>query len=190
MLRLRLETGPEWAAAALADFDALLLDHAACERKASATAMSFVVRYPDRKALVGPLIEVAREELAHFHEVWKIAEARGLTLADDERDPYIRGLLGHVRGGSEERLLDRLIVAAIIEARACERLQILADALPVGELGDFYRGLAHAEARHHGLYVRLAKACFAEDVVEGRLGELLDREAEIVKGLPIRAAIH
>ena len=88
MLPLRIPTPPAWLEVVLADFDAFLLDHAACERKASATGMSFVVRYPDRRALLEPMIAFAREELEHFHQVYRLIEARGLVLRRDEKDPW------------------------------------------------------------------------------------------------------
>lgn len=190
MLTLRVATAPQWTAAVLADFDAFLVDHAACERKASATGMSFVVRYPDRPKILGPLIAFAREELEHFEEVYRRVEARGLSLVADQPDPYVRPLLALARTGRDERLLDRLLIAGIVEARGCERFGLLASALPPGELADFYRDVTRAEARHHGLFVRLAREYFSAEVVTRRLDALLVAEAEIVAQLPHRAALH
>src|SRR3954470_22704227 len=111
MLDLRFATPPEWLDAVFADFDSFLLDHAACERKAAATGMSFVVRYPDRKLLIEPLIEFAREELEHFHIMYRIIDERGLTLKDDYKDEYVNALRARVRNGGESILLDHLLVA-------------------------------------------------------------------------------
>ena len=129
MLDLRFKTPPEWLTVVFADFDAFLLDHAACERKAAATGMSFVVRYPDRSALIEPLIEFSREELEHFQIMYRIIHARGLRLADDYKDPYVNALRSQVRNGGEGMLLDKLLVAGIVEARGCERLFMVAEAL-------------------------------------------------------------
>jgi tRNA-(ms[2]io[6]A)-hydroxylase len=192
MLDLRFKTPEQWLTVVFADFDSFLLDHAACERKAAATGMSFVVRYPDRSALIEPLIEFAREELEHFQIMYRIIHARGLRLADDYKDPYVNGLRSQVRNGGEGMLLDKLLVAGIVEARGCERLFLVAEALAAQQspLAEAYLGLARAEARHHGLFFRLARAYFADEVIEPRAGELLDYEAELVKRLPHRAAVH
>jgi tRNA-(ms[2]io[6]A)-hydroxylase len=192
MLDLRFATPPEWLDAVFADFDAFLLDHAACERKAAATGMSFVVRYPDKTALIEPLIEFAREELEHFQIMFRIVNERGLILADDYKDAYVNALRSQVRNGGDGMLLDKLLVAGIVEARGCERLFMVAEALRLraSPLADPYLDLARAEARHHGLFFRLARACFTDDVIDARSAVLLDYEAELVKRLPHRAAVH
>ncbi|MEO6601224.1 MAG: tRNA-(ms[2]io[6]A)-hydroxylase [Polyangiaceae bacterium] len=192
MLDLRFKTPPEWLTTVFADFDAFLLDHAACERKAAATGMSFVVRYPDRSALIEPLIEFSREELEHFQIMYRIIHARGLLLSDDYKDPYVNALRTQVRNGGEIMLLDKLLVAGIVEARGCERLFMVAEALVAQQspLAEPYLDLARAEARHHGLFFRLARAYFPDEVIDERAATLLDYEAELVKRLPHRAAVH
>lgn len=187
---LRTPTDPRWAQCVMDDFDAFLVDHAACERKASATGMSFVVRYPDRPAILDAMIEFAREELEHFHRVYRVIASRGLRLGPDTPDPYVGALRAWVRAGRDERLLDRLLVAAVVEARGCERFGLVAQALPDGELRALYQELTRSEARHHGLFVRLARECAPNEVVEERLAMLLDAEAEIVAALPLRPALH
>jgi tRNA-(ms[2]io[6]A)-hydroxylase len=192
MLDLRFATPPEWLDVVFADFDAFLLDHAACERKAAATGMSFVVRYPDKSPIIEPLIEFAREELEHFQIMYRIVHERGLILADDYKDPYVNALRAQVRTGGEGVLLDRLLVAGIVEARGCERLFMVAEALQkrASPLAEAYLGLARAEARHHGLFFRLARACFADEQIDERASVLLDFEAALVEKLPHRAAVH
>jgi tRNA-(ms[2]io[6]A)-hydroxylase len=192
MLDLRSKTEPAWLEAVFADFDAFLVDHAACERKASATGMTFVVRYPDRTPLMAPLIEFAREELEHFQIVYRIIEARGLKLQADYKDPYVNGLRLLQRPSPEQNLLDRLLVAGVVEARGCERLFLLSEALAArqSELAATYLELARAESRHHGLFFRLARELFPEAEVSERAGELLDAEAELIARLPHRAAVH
>jgi tRNA 2-(methylsulfanyl)-N6-isopentenyladenosine37 hydroxylase len=192
VLNLRSATDPVWLSAVLADFDAFLLDHAACERKASATGMSFVVKYPDRPELVEPMIEFSREELEHFQRVYRVIAARGLVLRADNKDEYVNALRSRARSRGDELLLDRLLVAGIVEARGCERLGMVATALAGKdpELEALYVDLTRAESRHHALFFRLARNWFDEATVRARAGELLDFEAELVARLPVRAAVH
>jgi len=192
MFDLRFATPPEWLDTVFANFDAFLLDHAACERKAAATGMSFVVRYPDKSALIEPMIEFAREELEHFQIMYRIIHERGLILADDYKDPYVNALRAKSRTGGEGMLLDRLIIAGIVEARGCERLFMVAEALRQknSPLAEPYLELARAEARHHGLFFRLARAYYADEVIDARAAELFDFEADLVAKLPHRAAVH
>lgn len=190
MLPLVTPTPTAWVELVLANFDEFLLDHAACERKASATGMSFVVRYPDRTRLLEPMIAFAREELEHFHQVYRLIEARGLTLRADNKDPYVEPMIRWVRGGRDERLLDRLVMGGVVEARGCERFGLVAEGLPAGELKDFYAELTRSEARHVGLFHRLARSYFSAEQVDARVAELLALEAEIIAGLPLRPALH
>lgn len=192
MFDLRIPTPNTWLDIVLSNFDAFLVDHAACERKASATGMSFVGRYPDRKFLIEPMIEFAREELEHFHRVYRIIAGRGLVLADDYRDVYVNSLLKQCRTSVDALLLDRLLVAGIVEARSCERLLLVAESLKSidAELSAFYFDLGRAESRHHALFLRLARQSFAETEVRERARCLLDFEANLVQILPHRAAVH
>jgi len=187
---LKTATPPAWVKTVLSDFDAFLLDHAACERKASATALTFVSHYPDRKELVSAMIDLAREELEHFHQVYRRITERDLVLAADTKDPYVNRLVKEFRKGSDAYFLDRLLVAGIVEARGCERFGLLAEALSPGPMKDFYRDLTSSEARHRGLFLRLARIYFDTGSVERRLDELLDVEAAVVRELPLRPAVH
>jgi tRNA-(ms[2]io[6]A)-hydroxylase len=190
MLDLRSPTPAAWLDVVFADFDAFLVDHALCERKASAMGLSLVAKYPDRTRIIDPLIAFAREELEHFHVMYRIIEKRGLVLAGDEKDTYVNALRRLSRSGGDELFLDRLIVPGIVEARGCERLQMVANAVTDPELGGTYLDLARAESRHHGLFFRLARQYFPESVVQARADELLEAEARIVEKLPFRAAVH
>lgn len=185
-----MATPAAWLDVVMNDLDAFIVDHAACERKASATGMAFVVRYPDRSALIEPLIAFAREELEHFHQVYQVMAERGLKLGSDQKDGYVNAMRKLARTDSEQHLLDRLLIAAIVEARGCERFGLVAERLEDGPLKDFYRDITRSEARHHGLFVQLAKAYFADEIIAERLDELLDAEAAIVARLPLRAAVH
>lgn len=190
MLDLRIATPPHWVDVVLGDFDAFIVDHALCERKASAMGMSLVAKYPDRTELLEPLIAFAREELEHFHLVYRVIARRGLRLVGDEKDAYVNALRRLQRTGSEALLLDRLLVPGIVEARGCERLRMVAEVISDAELRELYLELTRAESRHHALFYRLARRYFSEAEVAERAGQLLDAEAEIVQRLPLRAAVH
>ena len=188
--KLRTPSSQQWRDAVLADFDAFLIDHAACERKASATAMSLVSHYPDRQILVREMTTLAREELEHFHQVLWLLQARGLVLRRDDKDLYVKSLRQEIRRGAAHYFLDQLTVAGIVEARGCERFGQIADALPPGKLRDFYREIVRSEAQHHSLFYRLAREYFPPEEVDARQDILLDRESEIVSSLPVRPAVH
>lgn len=190
MLRLRTATDTSWIDVVLSDFDAFLIDHAACERKASATALKLVAHYSDRTVLVRELIPFAQEELDHYARVMEFILDRGLCTQPDEKDPYVTALMQLIKRGPEQYFLDRLLVLGIVEARGCERFGLVAEGLEPGPLKDFYTDIARSEARHHGLFVRLAKEYFPAERAQERLDELLDAEARIVNELPLRPAVH
>ncbi len=189
-MNLKVQTPSDWAPQALRDFDAFLLDHASCERKASSVGMSFVVRYPDRTALLEPMIQFAREELEHFHQVYRLISRRGLVLGPDQPDEYVNLLMREVRYGRQERFLDRLLTSSIIEARGAERLRLVAEALEEGELRHFYARLARAEEHHCDLFDEIARLYFPREIVDSRKSYLLDREAEAIQSVPYRCALH
>lgn len=190
MPRLRTATDPSWIDVVLRDFDAFLIDHAACERKASATALKLVAHYSDRTVLVRELIPFAQEELDHYARVMEIILDRGLSTQADEKDPYVGALTQLIERGPEQYFLDRLLILGIVEARGCERFGLVADGLEPGPLKDFYIDITRSEARHHGLFVRLAKEYFPAKRVQERLDELLEAEAKIIDELPLRPAVH
>lgn len=192
MFDLKSETSPKWTAHILANLDQFLLDHAACERKASASAMSFIVRYPDHPELVETMIVVAQEELDHFYQLTKLIHERGLQHCPDKKDAYVNALLRFARSKGKERLLDRLLLFSIIEGRGCERFSLLADALEEqgSPLAPLYHELVRSEARHHAVGVHLARHIFPDEEWRARLDVLLTEEAKIVDGLPITAALH
>ena len=182
---------PEWVEAVMNDFDAFLQDHADCERKASATAMSFVAKYPDRLAIIPELIETAVEELEHFQMVYKIMEKRGVELAHSiPSDPYIKALMKRQHSGIEERFLDRLLIASVVETRGAERFKLVADALEEPEMARFYKMLWVSEAKHGHIYVKMALNYFDEKKVYDRLAYWVKEEGEIINNLEIRPALH
>ena len=189
-MQLLTPTTQDWLRAVLDDFDSFLLDHAANERKASAAALTFVVRYPDKVALIEPMIQLAREELAHFHRVYRIMAQRGLTFERDTKDPYLAGLRQRLGHSKETELIDRLILAGVVEARGCERFSLIAEALSEGELKAIYTDLAHSESRHATLFVDLAAQYVSHERLQQRIQDILTVEAEVVASLPVRAALH
>ena len=174
----------------LANFDSFLLDHAAAEKKASGMAISMLSHYPDRVELVAAMADLAVEELSHYREVVKWIHKRGLVTAADEKDPYVLAFRDCIRQGRNVYLLDRLLTASIIEARGAERFGLVAEALEDGALQRFYQSIARSEERHYELFLDLARRYIDPELVEQRWDELLDREAQIVAALPIRAALH
>jgi tRNA-(ms[2]io[6]A)-hydroxylase len=189
-MQLKFTTDPAWLTNAVAHFDLVLIDHAHCEKKAAANALSMLQAYPEVPGLPAQMARLAREEAAHLARVLQIMEGRGLTLGRDGGDPYAKGLQGLLRNGQRERRLDRLLVAGIIEARSCERLELLAEGLADPALKRFYAELAQSEDGHHTLFLRLAEAVAPADEVHGRLDALLEAEGALVARLPIRAAVH
>jgi tRNA-(ms[2]io[6]A)-hydroxylase len=188
---LHAPSDPRWLPHALEHFDAVLVDHAHCEKKAAANALSMLQAYPEIPELPAHMARLAREESAHLAKVLDIMAARGLTLGRDAGDPYAQQLQKLIRTPSAERKVDRLLVAAIIEARSCERLSLLAEGLQDAALRRFYGELAQSEDGHQSLFYRLAVAGTGDEAgVHTRLQELLAREADIVQRIGLRAAIH
>jgi len=194
MPRLRAQlassTDPEWVKVILENFDDFLIDHASCERKAMAYAMSVVVKYPDRTEIIPDLLQVAQDELDHFRDVLELMNERGLQMTPDEPDPYVNQLIQVCRHGREKRLLDRLLVASVIETRGAERFRIIAEALEDPELKAFYRDLWATEARHGDVFKKMALNYFDEDEIEARNQEIIDAEAEIIANLEWRPSLH
>ncbi len=190
MLKLASATTPAWAERAAAHLDEILLDHAHCEKKAAGMAVTLIFRYPDRPALMAPLSALAREELGHFEAVLRQLEGRGLAFRRQAPSPYAGRLRRSVREGEPERLLDLLLCSALIEARSCERLGLLAEALPEPALATFYRELRAAEARHHGVYVDLACGVAPREAVAGRLETLAAHEAAVLAETPGAPRLH
>ncbi len=183
-------TNPAWTAVALGDFDRFLEDHASCEKKASGMALSLAAHYPDKPLLVNAMVDLAVEELSHYREVVRLLAKRGLTIAPDRRDSYVRQLNALVRRGTELYLLDRLLVAAIIERRGHERFGLVAEALPEGAEKRFFAALTQAENRHWAIFLDLAREYCDGDSVEPRLQALIAAESEIVAGLPLEPRVH
>jgi len=191
-LELTAATRPEWVRRVMSDFPSFLQDHADCERKASAMAMSFVAKYPDRVEIIPELIETGVEELEHFQQVYAHMTKRGIQLAREiAEDPYIKALLNLCRTDPINRFLDRLLLASIIECRGAERFRLVCEAIENDEeLKEFYHRLWTSEAKHGNIFVKMALNYFDEKKVYARLNELNEAEGKIVESLELRPALH
>ncbi|ESP95033.1 MULTISPECIES: tRNA-(ms[2]io[6]A)-hydroxylase [Pseudoalteromonas] len=190
MFELKYHTPFEWTHKVMDDFVTFLQDHAAAEKKASGMAMSMLGHYPDRTKLVKAMADLAIEEMIHFKQVLKLINERGLALGNDKQDPYIKKMRSLFRQGSDEFLIDRLLVAAVIEARGHERFSLVAQALPEGKDKDFYVAIAKSEEKHKNLFVELGYEYFDKDIIDARLEEILIAEAQICESIPFSAALH
>ena len=191
-LELTVATRPEWAETVVSDLPSFLQDHADCERKASALAMSLVAKYPDRLEIIPELIATGVEELEHFQQVYEVLRRRGIPLAKEiGQDPYIKVLMDLLHTDSLRRFLDRLLLASIIECRGAERFRLVSEALGDDkELQQFYHDLWVSEARHGHIFVGMALEYFERDREYGRLSELNEAEGRIVDGLELRPRLH
>ena len=185
MLHLAYETSPEWTQRALNCVEDILLDHAHCERKAASTALSLVFRYTDEPAIVQPLSELAREELEHFELMLEHLQKRGIPFKRQKPSSYAGRLMTVVRKDEPHRMLDMLLCCAMIEARSCERMQLLSEAFEEEDLRELYKSLLASEARHHQSYVGIAMKVFDEQTVKARLAEVAQHEADVIReGIP------
>jgi tRNA 2-(methylsulfanyl)-N6-isopentenyladenosine37 hydroxylase len=187
---LQENTSRAWLDAVMADFDSFLLDHASCEKKASGMAISMISHYPDKPELVKEMLNLAIEEMSHFRDVVRIILDRKLEPAADSKDEYVNRLHKAMDKGKEAYMLDRLLIASIVEARGAERFGMIASELPQGKLKKFYQAITDSESRHYQLFLDLAIIYYDEMAITPRLDELLAIEAEIIRTLPFRSALH
>jgi tRNA-(ms[2]io[6]A)-hydroxylase len=180
VLHLVSETSPDWLPRARAHLDEVLLDHAHCEKKAAGAAVKLLFSYPHYRFLQEPLAELAREELDHFQQVLAQLDARKIRYETLKPSPYGMALHALTRRDEPDRLVDILLISALIEARSCERFQILAEGLTEPGLVELYRSLHASEAKHHGIYLELAARLVDRDALDVRLAQLARSEAEVV----------
>lgn len=190
MLCLKVPSQQSWVEAARNDLDRVLLDHAHCEKKAAVNAMALVSRYPQRDTLVREMIALAKEEMEHFGMVYEFIRRRGGELGRDPGDPYVQALHREVSPNEPERMLDLLLVAALVEARSCERFSMLSKNVPDEELRVFYASLLASEAGHYRTFFDIAREYYPEPQVRARLEQLSAREAEIILALASEPTMH
>ena len=190
MLGLQCSTDKQWLIAINSDPASILRDHAHCEKKAAIMAISLLNRYPEKNELVRRMAALAQEEMSHFRSVVEKMHERGIQFSRDSGDDYARQLHEHIRKQEPHRLLDTLIVSSLIEARSCERFQLLSQFAEDEDLRQFYRSLLESEARHRTEFLSLARLYFSKTDVAERLRILESVEAEIIQGLRNEPVMH
>ncbi len=180
MLNLQSESSRRWLAMMDENLEEILIDHAHCEKKAAGCAMNLIFAYTDNQELCREMVEIVNEELEHFVMVLDLLKKRNIEFKRQRACNYGRQLNDLVRKSEPERAIDRLLVASLIEARSCERFDLLRNHVNDKELADFYDSLFESEARHHTTYVRMAKFFGSEETVRQRLEELSALETEII----------
>lgn len=196
MFKLQLPTDPFWVKNVVeSNIEELLTDHAYCEQKAASNAITLIIQNPDISELVQEMAELVKEEMDHFKRVHDIILQRGYTLGRERKDNYVNELIKFMKkGGGEpkriESLVDRLLFAAMIEARSCERFKVLSEYVEDKELADFYHELMISEANHYTLFIGLARKYGKGVDVEKRWQEWLDYEGMIIRNYGKSETIH
>ena len=192
MLGLKLPTDPRWVNIVEKNIEDILTDHAFCEQKATSTAISLIVSFPEYTELVQEMVLLVKEEISHFKMVHDLILERGWVLGRDRKDEYVQQLLTFFpKGGSRTtQLVHRLLYAALIEARSCERFRLLSEELQEKELSDFYRRLMVSEANHYTMFLGFARQYGNREEVDSKWQDLLTFEADIMKNLSKSQTIH
>lgn len=192
MLGLKLPTDPRWVNIVEKNIDEILTDHAYCEQKAASTAISLIVSFPEYPELIEEMIALSREEMGHFKMVHDLILERGQTLGRDRKDEYVLELIKFFpKGGSRTtQLVHRLLYAALIEARSCERFRLLSEELEDKKLAEFYRKLMISEAGHYTMFLKFARQYGDLKEVNKKWDDLLHYEAEIMKNLGNKETVH
>ncbi len=190
ILHLKSPSSERWLCQVRSSLPEILIDHAHCEQKAAATAMDLMFDYVQHEEVCDAMSEIVREELEHFQLVRRLLQRREIRFRGLKPGTYGRLLKQQMRRQEPHRAVDRMLIAALIEARSCERFQLLQEHLEDPELSAFYGSLFESEARHHATYVRLAELFANRATVQSRLQELSEAEAEIISaGCPL-ARVH
>jgi len=188
ILGLQLPTDPRWVDLAALSLQDILTDHAYCELKAATACISLIQVYSSKEKLITELAPIVTEEWGHFRLVLAELERRNLKLGKPRKDEYVNALMQYeVKGGKEEyRLMDKLLVCALIEARSCERFKRLSEGLGDEYLRKFYRRFMESEAGHYTLFIDLAETYMDKETVRHRWQQWLIYEAEVMKRLEVR----
>ncbi len=192
MLGLKLPTDPRWVNIAEKNIDEILIDHAWCEQKAASMAISFIVTNPSIPEVVQEMTDLAREEMAHFKMVLKKMEERNIPLGPQRPDEYVKKLNKFFpKGGTRtDGLVHGLLVAALIEARSCERFRLLSLHIQDEDLATFYHDLMKSEAGHYTMFLKLARKYGKDKDVENKWQKLLEFEAEIIQKIGNHESVH
>lgn len=192
MLGLKLATDPRWVNIVESNIEEILTDHAWCEQKAATNAIHIIAQNPENEELVTEMTQIAREEMEHFQMVHEIIKQRGLTLGRERRDNYVSELFKFSKkdGSRNDSLIERLLFAAMIEARSCERFRVLSQNIKDEELAKFYHELMVSEAGHYTTFLKLAKKYSEKVDVDKRWKEWLDYEASIIVNYGKEETVH
>ena len=192
MLGLKLPTDPRWANIAEKNINEILIDHAHCELKAAATANSLIMSFPEYSDLADEMVSIVKEEMSHFKLVHDKLQVKGISLGRDRKDEYVNKIIKFFpKGGSRTtQLVHRLLYAALIEARSCERFRLLSENLEDKTLAKFYRDLMVSEANHYSSFLNFARKYGERPEVDKKWEELLKFEAELIKNLGNKESIH
>ena len=192
MLGLKLPTDPRWVDIVEKNIEDILTDHAYCEQKAASYAISLITKYPEITELVDKMTDLAQEELEHLKMVHQKIKDRGLVLGWEHRDPYVHDLLKFIKKGGDYEmvLVERLLIAAMIEARSCERFRMLSEQLKDKDLAQFYHDLMASEARHYTMFLKLAHKYAPSVNVDEKWKEFLEKEAEIMASYGKNKSVH
>jgi tRNA-(ms[2]io[6]A)-hydroxylase len=188
MLGLKLPTDPRWVNIVEKNIEEILTDHAYCEQKAASNAISCIIRFPEYPDMVDEMVRISREEMEHFGMVHQELLKRGFKLGRERKDEYVHDLSALLRpGGSKEQyFVDRMLFAAIIEARSCERFKLLSKNIEDKELKSFYKNLMVSEAGHYRLFLDMACELGGKEPVLQRWEEWLEYEAGLMENLDVR----
>lgn len=191
MFKLRLLTDPRWANIAESNLEEILTDHAWCEQKATTNAITIITMVPEYPEIITELLKIAQEELEHFQMVHEIIKKRGYTFGRERKDDYVGQLFKFiVQGTRENYIIDRMLFAAMIEARSCERFKVLTENIKDEELKIFYKELMISEAGHYATFIGFARQLGDPEKVNQRWEEWLDYEAKIIQSYGKKESIH
>ncbi|SKB70988.1 tRNA-(ms[2]io[6]A)-hydroxylase [Sphingobacterium nematocida] len=192
MLGLKLLTDPRWANVAESNLEEILTDHAWCEQKAASNAIMLITQNPEFEDLVHELTDIALEEMEHFKMVIEIIKKRGYTLGRERKDDYVGQLMKFSKkdGSRNQAFIDRLLFAAMIEARSCERFRVLSQNIADQELAKFYHDLMVSEANHYTTFLNFARKYTKDVDVEKRWKEWLAFEGELIQSYGTKEYIH
>ena len=192
MFKLKLPTDPRWANIAEGNLEEILTDHAWCEQKAATNAIGLITMLPEYPEIVTELLAIAQEELDHFNQVHEIIKKRGYSFGRTRKDDYVNELVNFIQkgGNRDDLIVDKMLFAAMIEARSCERFKVLTENIKDEELKVFYRELMISEANHYTTFIGFARQLGDPERVNQRWEEWLEHEAKIIKSYGNKETIH
>ena len=192
MLGLKLATDPRWVTIVESNIEEILTDHAWCEQKAASNAIYIIINNSEKEELVTEMTRIALEEMEHFQMVHNIIKEKGLTLGRERKDNYVNDLVKFAKkdGSRNDALVERLLFAAMIEARSCERFRVLSQNIKDPELAKFYHDLMVSEAGHYTTFLKFARQYTEKTDVDKRWQEWIDYESSIIGNYGKSETVH